>query len=243
MIFATLFLIFIGIQILWGGSRGTSVLAISAIPAMLIGAAHLFMLDTTRTLVLSETVIGAYTPWLTSILFLCFVIFAFLRKDRDPRLALFHLTWLVCVFCSVPIVRQDTLLYQEIPHYYSILVIVPMFLLIEHAIGGSRALVRVPKPLAFPILAMMIVVVLLLDLELKNLFSFRHFRNQQALVTGMLQGGEYVAFDDPYFTNERQKVDNPIAIYSYWSERTKFSQPFGYSKDLRNWIPETVLNE
>lgn len=241
--FLALFLLFVLVQLRLGGDRDDGALTLANVPAMLTGGWFLLGMDTSRYFFLREYIAGAVTPWLSIGLFVGLVVLALLRRDRDRHMALFLVCWFLVSFWSIPMVRQTKLLEQSVPHYYSILCIIPAALIVEHALGGRRWWQLVPQRLLVIGGTMAVVVLFLLDRQLMDMVSFRSFRNQQLMMKSLQEGTPYYGFDDPCFTSSRYDVPEASSIYAYWRERDLFRSSMGYAGDPANWTRERSLHQ
>jgi len=241
--FLMLFMLFALVQMLLGDAQSTISFSIMSLVGICAGAFHLLGINSARIFFVHEHLLGRITPWLAFGSFTLFVVAAFMNKVRNPRMALFHLIWFLVVFCSVPIVRGNELIAKTtIPHYYSILALAPMLFLIEHALAGRPILRRASPTLLLVTASLTLSVIFLLDQQLKEISSFRNFRNQQMMMRCLEEGTPYYGFDDPYFTATEYIVKDPAGIYAYWRSRDRFRSSFGYSSDPDNWIRKNSIN-
>ncbi len=245
--FLVMFLGFAILQLLVGGTRGTSAVTIQAVPDMIYYGFHFLGLSTLRIFILREWALGSITPWLTGGAFIALCLMAVLRKDRDRRLAWFHVIWFILTFCSIPIVKQEALAKNPLPHYYSALALIPLVFVIEHALGRRSFWSLVPKRVMAVALILVVSVVFLIDQQLKDTVSFRNFRNKQQMAKAMLGGTPYIGFDEPFFTEDNYAdqdpeydVTDPVAIYTYWQARDRFHLSMGYAYDLKNWVENAL---
>lgn len=238
-----LFLLFVIVQLSLGGTRGTSAITLASVPDMIQYGFYFLGLSTSRIFILQEWVLGPATPWLTGGFFIGLAVVAVLRKDRDRRLAWFHVIWFILAFCSIPIVKQATLAENTLPHYYSVLAVIPMAFIIEHAIGGHLFWTRLPKSLVAGASIALVSLVFLIDQQLKDTVSFRSFRNKQQMAKAILEGTPYIGFDDPYFTpdsTDNYDVEDPVGIYNEWRSRDRFRLSMGYAYSLKNWTQNAI---
>lgn len=243
MLFLILFVGFVLVQIFLGGDRAGTPGSLSDLLGIFTGGLYLLGLDTARVFFIHERAVGWLTPWLSGGAFFTLVLLAVTRGDRDPRKAWFHVLWFLITFCSVPIVRKGDLVGQVVPHYYTILCMVPLGLVAEHALGGRTFWSWLPKGLLVAGSVVVLVGVFLLDRQLMSMVSFRSFRNEQAMMQSLQDGTPYKGFDEPYFRAGVDKVEDPLAIYRYWRERDRFRMPLGYANDPTNWTRTTPLIE
>jgi len=241
--FLLLFVGFVMVQLVLGGDRAGAPGSLSDILGIFTGGFYLLGLDTARVFFIHERALGSLTPWLSGGAFIALVLFAVTRQDRDPRKAWFLVVWFLITFCSVPIVRKGDLVGQMIPHYYTILCMVPLGLVVEHALGGRAFWSLAPRRGLLAVTAVALSGVFLLDRQLMSMVSFRSFRNEQAMMRSLQDGTPYKGFDEPYFRAEVDKVEDPLAIYRYWRERDRFRLPLGYANDPTNWTRTTPLSE
>lgn len=241
--FFGLFLLFAWVQIMLGGDRAGMPHTLADLSGLVQGGIHLLGVDTARIFFVQEHALGGLTPWLGIAGFVGFVLIALLRKDRDRRMVWFHLFWFLVAFCSVPIVRRGDLVLAVIPHYYSILCMVPLGFVAEHALGGAAFWERIPRKVLLLGAGIALVGVFLLDRQLMAMVSFRSFRNEQAMMRSLQDGTPYKGFDEPYFRAERDKVEDPLGIYRYWRARDPFRMPLGYANKPSNWTRTTPLSE
>ncbi|HNR55766.1 MAG TPA: hypothetical protein PKJ19_11390 [Flavobacteriales bacterium] len=241
--FVGLFLLFIAIQLGLGGDRAGMPSTVEDLLGLFSGSIHLLGIDSARAFFIQETAFGAATTWLSIALFTGLVALAVLRKDRDQRIAWFLVLWFGVAFCSVPLVRRGDLLLRTIPHYYSILCMIPLGFIGEHALGGRSWWSIVPRKLMLTGVAGLLLVVFLLDRQLMAMVSFRSFRNEQAMMRSLQDGTPYKGFDEPYFRADKDKVEDPLGIYRYWRERDRFRLPIGYANEPSNWTRTTPLSE
>ncbi|MBK9762489.1 MAG: hypothetical protein IPO87_03780 [Flavobacteriales bacterium] len=235
-----LFLLFAIIQLILGGTRGTSAVTLTSVPDMIHYGFYFLGLSTSRIFILREWALGPITPWLTGGAFIGLALIALLRKERDRRLAWFHIIWFVLAFCSIPIVKQGTLAENTLPHYYSVLALIPMVFIIEHAVGGLSFWSRIPKRAMTLASIGLVAVVFLIDQQLKDTVSFRNFRNRQQMAKAILEGTPYIGFDDPYFTPDNYDVEDPVGIYTEWRSQDLFQLSMGYAHLLQNWTENAI---
>ena len=241
--FLLLFVLFLLVQLRFGGDRASGPSSANDFLGILTGGIHLLGIDTARWFFVMDHVLGRTLPILGTLLFLALVVIALLRKDRDRGLALFHTGWFLVSFCSVPLVRRASLMDLPIPHYYSILCLVPAAFIVEHALGGRSWWSIVPQKLMLTGAVGLLILVFLLDRQLMAMISFRSFRNEQAMMHSLQDGTPYKGFDEPYFRADKDKVEDPLGIYRYWRERDHFRLPIGYAHEPSNWTRTTPLSE
>lgn len=241
--FVGLFLAFALVQITLGGDRAGMPHTVDDLLGLVQGGVHLLGVDTARAFFIQEKALGSLTPWLSIAASLVLVLLAVLRKDRDQRMAWFHVLWFLVAFSSVPIVRRGDLLLVTIPHYYSILCMVPLGFIAEQALGGRALWHRIPRKLLVAGAAVAVIGVFVIDRQLMAMVSFRSFRNEQAMMQSLQDGTPYKGFDEPYFRADRDKVADPLGIYRHWRDRDLFRMPLGYSNEPSNWTRTTPLSE
>lgn len=241
--FGALFVLFVLVQLRFGGDRDDGALTLANIPAMLSGAWFLLGMDTSRYFFLREYIAGPITPWVSIAVFAAFILLAVLRRDRERVTALFLSGWFLVSFWSIPMVRQTKLLEQSVPHYYSVLCIIPVALLVEHALGGRRWWKMLPSRLLLPGAALAVLVLFLLDRQLMGMVSFRSFRNQQLMMKSLQDGTPYYGFDDPCFTSARYDVPDAVGVYAHWRDRDLLRSSMGYAGDPANWTRERSLHQ
>lgn len=241
--FFGLFLAFALVQVLLGGDRAGMPHTLADMVGLVQGGMYLLGVDMARIFFIHEHALGGLTPWLAIAGFVGLVLIALLRKDRDRRMLWFHVCWFLVAFSSVPIVRRGDLVLAVIPHYYSILCMVPFGFIAEHALGGAAIWGRIPRKVLLTGAGIALVGVFLLDRQLMAMVSFRSFRNEQAMMRSLQDGTPYKGFDEPYFRAEHDKVEDPLGIYRYWRERDPFRMPLGYANEPSNWTRTTPLTE
>lgn len=244
--FLLLFILFIAIQMVFGGPRATMPRSVAEIMGIFAGGFKLFTIDAARWFFIRENLLGHLTPVLGLAISLGLLALAFTRRDRDRKLAVFHALWFLFTFCSVPIVMGSKVLEREdVPYYYSTLCMIPVLFIAEHAIGGRRFWKHVPRPLLPALLTLLLGGVFLLDRELARMVSFRNYRNQQALLRSIKTNTPFHGFDDPaiYHPKLNIGIDDPVGVYRYWIGFNRFGSPFGYARDPRNWTIDTSILE
>lgn len=240
--FLLLFLAFTAVQLLFGGERSHMAASPEAIWGMVAGGTHLLAVNASRYVFIQEHALGRATPWLAIGFFLLCVVLALTNKKRDRRIAVFLLIWFAVTFCSIPIVIGNKLItLSPVPHYYSILSLAPVLFIAEHALAGRSLLPSLPRPILPALLAVLFSTVFLLDQQLKEITSFRSFRNQQLMMKSLQDGTPYYGLDDPYFSATRYRVKDPAGIYAYWRSKDRFHAAFGYANDPENWTREQTL--
>ncbi len=239
-VFLLLFALFVAVQLALGGDRGKSGLSLAALPDIITYGVYFIGVNAARVFVLNEGAFGGAASWFFGTVLLVLCIAAVLRSKRDRRMAIFHIVWFIVTTCSIPMVRQASLAKVAMPHYYSVLAMIPMAFILEHALGGRSVRLRIPTWALRAAVAVLVTGVFLIDQQLKDTVSFRHFRNKQELITAMQEGHGYVGFDDPYFTPDDQDVEDPEGIYAYWKARDLLNINMGYAHDARMWTGNTV---
>ncbi len=240
--FLLLFLAFTAVQLRFGGERSQLSATPEAIWGMLAGGTHLLGVNTARYLFIQEHAFGRATPWLAIGFFLLCVVLALTNKKRDRRIAVFQLIWFAVTFCTIPIVIGNKLItLSSVPHYYSILSLAPVLFIVEHALAGRSWGPSLSGPVLPVLFGFLFSAVFLLDQQLKEITSFRSFRNQQMMMMSLLDGTPYYGIDDPYFSATTYRVKDPAGIYAYWRSKDLFHSAFGYTSDPKNWTRDQSL--
>jgi hypothetical protein len=232
---------FILVQLFVGGARGTSGLGVAALPAVVSYGLCFLGFSMSRIFLIREWVMGSATPWICGGAFIAFAVMAFFRKDRDRRYLLFHMVWFSVAFCSIPIAVREGLGEAGLPHYYSVLSIIPMAFIVEHALGGRGILQRVRGKTLVVACSLAVLLVFYIDQQLKDTASFRSFRNQQLMFQAIQDGTPYEGFDDPYFRDGRSRVGDAREVYAYWRQRDLFRPAMGYTNNEKNWTRSNSL--
>lgn len=219
-------LVFVAIQLIFGGDRQEGAMTPGAVPAMVRGGLYFIGAITSSTFFLREWVLGPMTPWIAGAIFLTAVVLALTNGHRDRRMGLFLVLWFGITMCSIPIVMQDSLMDRKLPHYYFALSMVPMVLIFEHALGGRWAPNRGMRRVSALGAAAAFVGIFLIDQHLKTLFSYRSMRNMQFMHKNIAEGTPYRGFDEPYFQVATPRMPEPSGLYSYWRSKDRFHMPF-----------------
>ena len=184
--------------------------------------AFIFMIDLNivRTFFIAD--FPAYQFKIFGLLVLITILLVGIRNKRsDKSLLWLYFSWFIANSVSIPITRPNIIDLQTVPHYYTVMSIIPLLLLTSESFTDLHQFFSLRIKLSG--LIILLLVFFLIDNRMVSVFNIRNLRNELALLKAVENNTTYVAFDDPYFTHSVTRIKDPKEIYLYWKKRMLYS--------------------
>lgn len=214
---------------------------LSRLDEVILSFFHFTGISITRTLIITERVLGTPSVIGCSLLYLAIIAWGLVRFPAIRKNLLFTLAWLVTSAMTIPLVREPEII--SLRYYYTSLLIMPLILslaIVIHAawpqLVHNSSTRRWAVRIAYGVTVLLLTVYFFVDQRQVNIYEYRSVMNRERMELAITDGTAYEPFDDPIIEVKSMKLffgrQQPIgetlkAVYLKLREETLFRLPTG----------------